>query len=56
MRFQVNSCAIGTVNCIVLPLEILPLGNPLEEFSIGSLFGSDDDDDLFLPLVSRRDY
>ncbi|MGC8475717.1 MAG: beta strand repeat-containing protein, partial [Acetobacteraceae bacterium] len=55
-RFQVNSCAIGTVNCIVLPILVLPEGNPLSEFSIGALFTGDDSDDLFLPLVSRRDY
>jgi len=55
-RFRFDSCAIGSVNCIVLPLEVLPIGNPLQEFSIGSLLNQDDDDDLFLPLVSRRDY
>jgi hypothetical protein len=55
-RFRVNSCAIGSVNCIVLPIEVLPLANPLQEFSIGSMLGSDEDDNLFLPLVSRRDY
>jgi hypothetical protein len=55
-RFQFNSCAIGTVNCVVLPVEVLPIGNPLSEFSIGALFNDDESDDLFLPLVSRRDY
>ncbi|MDE2583106.1 MAG: hypothetical protein KGL52_15835, partial [Rhodospirillales bacterium] len=55
-RFRINACAIASVNCIILPVEVLPLTNPLEEFSIGSLFGSDDDDQFFLPLVSRRDY
>ena len=55
-RYRFNSCAIGSVNCIVLPVEVLPLANPLEGFSLGSLFDSDEDDDLFLPLVSRRDY
>ena len=55
-RYRFNSCAIGSVNCIVLPVEVLPLANPLEGFSLGSLLDSDEDDDLFLPLVSRRDY
>ncbi|HVB66825.1 MAG TPA: hypothetical protein VNE67_03085, partial [Acetobacteraceae bacterium] len=55
-RYRFNSCAIGSVNCIVLPVEVLPLANPLEGFSLSSLLDSDEDDDLFLPLVSRRDY
>ena len=55
-RFRFNTCAIGSVNCVVLPVEVLPLANPLQEFSIGSLLNSDEDDSLFLPLVSRRDY
>ncbi|MGH7044723.1 MAG: beta strand repeat-containing protein, partial [Acetobacteraceae bacterium] len=55
-RYRFNSCAIASVNCVVLPIEVLPLANPLEEFSIGSMLDSDEDDDLFLPLVSRRDY
>jgi filamentous hemagglutinin family protein len=55
-RFRVNTCAIGSVNCVVLPVEVLPLANPLQGFSLGALLNSDEDDDLFLPLVSRRDY
>ncbi|MBW4090767.1 MAG: filamentous hemagglutinin N-terminal domain-containing protein [Proteobacteria bacterium] len=55
-RFRVNTCAIGSVNCVVLPVEVLPLANPLQGFSLGSMLNSDEDDDLFLPLVSRRDY
>jgi hypothetical protein len=61
-RFQINRCVIGTVSCIVLPIQVVPKGGPLSEpsfgvlFSIGALFNGDDSDDLFLPLVSRRDY
>jgi filamentous hemagglutinin family protein len=55
-RFRLNACAIGSVNCVVLPVEVLPLANPLQEFSIGSFFNPEQYNDLFLPLVSRRDY
>jgi len=55
-RFRMNTCAIGSVNCVVLPVEVLPLTNPLEEFSLGSLMNPFNEDELFLPIVSDRDY
>jgi hypothetical protein len=55
-RFRFNTCAIGSVNCVVLPVEVLPLTNPLEEFSLGSLMNPFNEDELFLPIVSDRDY
>jgi hypothetical protein len=44
------------VNCVLLPLETIPAASPLENFSIGALLDSGDDDSLLLPIVSNQDY
>jgi hypothetical protein len=33
-----------------------PAANPLNDFSIGSFYNSNDQDDLLLPIVSDQDY
>jgi hypothetical protein len=55
-NFRFNSCAIHSVNCVLLPTQGLPTANPLNDIVIGSLFNPDDQDDLLLPIVSDQDY
>ena len=55
-KFSLNHCPLHSINCVLLPLESLPAQNPLENFSIGTLLNSNDDDSLLLPIVSNRDY
>jgi hypothetical protein len=55
-NFRFNSCAIHSVNCVLLPTQGLPTANPLNDITIGSLFNPDDQDDLLLPIVSDQDY
>jgi hypothetical protein len=55
-QFRFNSCPIGSVNCIVLPVESVPPINPNQNLDIGNFQNSDDDSDLLLPNVSDQDY
>jgi hypothetical protein len=55
-KFSVNHCPIHSVNCVLLPLETLPMASPLADFTIGTLLDPNDDDALLLPIVSDRDY
>ena len=55
-RFRFNACPIGSVNCIVLPIEGVPLLNPTSELNIGNFRDTDDNSDLLLPLISDKDY
>ena len=54
--FRFNSCPIQSVNCILVPTLKPPAANPLNDFSIGSFYNSNDQDDLLLPIVSDQDY
>ncbi|HEY1588690.1 MAG TPA: hypothetical protein VGG00_03070, partial [Rhodanobacter sp.] len=54
--FRFNSCPIQSVNCILLPELKPPVANPLNDFSIGSFYNPNDQDDLLLPIVSDQDY
>ena len=54
--FRFNSCPIQSVNCILVPTLKPPVANPLNDFSIGSFYNSNDQDDLLLPIVSDQDY
>jgi hypothetical protein len=55
-NFRINSCPIGSVNCVLLPTQGVPTANPLNDINIGTLFNPNDDDDLLLPIVSDQDY
>ena len=55
-NFRINSCPIGSVNCVLLPTQGVPTANPLNDINIGTLFNPNEDDDLLLPIVSDQDY
>ncbi len=55
-NFRFNSCAIHSVNCVLLPTQGLPTASPLNDIYFGSVFNPNDEDDLLLPIVSDRDY
>ena len=42
-NFRINSCAVASVNCIVLTPQTVPVGNPLKELSL-SFFREQDDE------------
>lgn len=54
--FRINACAIHSVNCVLLPTQGVPVANPLNQINIGTLFNSNEEEDLLLPIVSNRDY
>jgi fibronectin-binding autotransporter adhesin len=55
-NFRINSCPIGSVNCVLLPSQAVPTANPLNDIYFASLFNPNDEDDLLLPIVSDQDY
>jgi filamentous hemagglutinin family protein len=56
VSFQINSCPVGSINCVLLTTQGIPAASPLNNFVIGSIFNPTDDDDLLLPLVSDEVY
>jgi hypothetical protein len=54
--FQINSCPIHSVSCVLLPSESVPTANPLNSIDIGTLTNPNEDEDLLLPIVSDQDY
>jgi hypothetical protein len=55
-NFQINSCPIHSVSCVLLPTLAVPVQNPLNDIDIGTLFNPNEDQDLLLPIVSDQDY
>jgi filamentous hemagglutinin len=55
-NYRFNACPIHSVHCVILAVEGLPPGSPLEDFSIAVLADRDSDEDLLLPIISDRDY
>jgi hypothetical protein len=55
-NYRFNDCPIGSVNCVLLPVEGISTGNPLNDFDLGAVSNPNDDDDLLLPAVSDQDY
>jgi hypothetical protein len=55
-HFRFNSCAIASVNCIVIPIQSVPPLNAAQDLNIGNFRDNDDDTDLLLPNVSDKDY
>ncbi|HTN12972.1 MAG TPA: hypothetical protein VL154_18540, partial [Acetobacteraceae bacterium] len=54
--YRFNACPIGSVNCVLMPVNVLPPINPLRNFFIGETRGDEDDLDLILPNVADEDY
>jgi hypothetical protein len=54
--YQFNACPIGSVNCIILPVETLPPGNPLQNFDIDQHKKKRLDKNVALPGVATRDF
>ena len=48
--FRFNNCPIASVNCVLLPVEGIPVGNPLDDFTLDSVANPNDEDELLLPL------
>jgi filamentous hemagglutinin family protein len=54
--FQFNACPIGSVNCIILPIESLPTANPLQNFDIEQRKRKSLNKNVTLPGVATRDF
>ncbi len=54
--FQFNACPIGSVNCIIIPIETLPTNNPLQNFDIDQRKKRKLDKNVALPGVATRDF
>ena len=53
--YRLNGCPIGSVNCVLLPIGLVPLTNPLRDVAL-DLRRDNGGDDLALPDVSSQDY
>ena len=54
--YRFNTCPIGSVNCVLLSVETLPAGDPLENFDISSRKRKWFDQNITLPGVAARDF
>jgi fibronectin-binding autotransporter adhesin len=54
--YRLNACPIASVNCVLIPLGVLPSANPLRDFVLDTGRYNSDDDDVALPDISSRDY
>jgi hypothetical protein len=56
LRFQINACAVGSLNCVLLsPQQALPVVNPVFDLIIPSALPPGGEDEL-LPNVPVEDY
>jgi hypothetical protein len=56
-KYQVNSCPITSINCVILTSQLVPAGSPLLQNILGGVLPDMfDDPDFILPSVSDRDY
>jgi hypothetical protein len=55
-QYRINNCAVGSVNCVVVTPEEVPVTNPVQNILIGTTQAQDDNPDLILPNVAERDY
>ncbi len=55
-KFQFNSCPIGSVNCIILPIEAVPTSNPLQNFDISQRKRRRLDKNVQLPGIATHDF
>ena len=53
-NFRINSCAVASVNCIVLTPQTVPVGNPLKELSLSFFREQDDESQLVVPNVTDQ--
>jgi filamentous hemagglutinin family protein len=55
-NYRFNACPIGSYNCTVLPVEVLPAGNPLQNFDISPHKRKRLNKAVVLPGIAARDY
>ena len=54
--YRFNTCPIGSVNCTILPIELPPEGNPLQNFDIAPRKRKRLDHGVQLPGIATRDF
>ncbi len=55
-NYRFNACPVGSVNCVLLPINGVPPINPLRDLAIGAARNVQDDTDAMIPNVSDEDY
>ena len=56
IRYTINACVIGSVNCTTIPIEVPPPTNPLDNFDIGPPKKRRLDRHVRLPNIATKDY
>lgn len=52
--YRINSCAISSVNCIILQPQLVPIGDPLKELVLNFFREQEEDDSLLLPNITDQ--
>jgi hypothetical protein len=55
-RYQINSCPVASVNCILLSPILVPVTNPVQDVEVSGVGSRQDDPDLILPNVGEQDF
>jgi hypothetical protein len=55
-KYQINGCPIGSVNCILLIVQIPVVTDPLKELGVSTSRDNPDDPDIYVPNVAERDF
>jgi filamentous hemagglutinin family protein len=55
-NYRFNACIIGSVNCTVLPVLVLPEASPLQDFDLTTTRRRHLDRDVRLPGIAAKDY
>ena len=53
-NYQINGCAISSVNCVVLQPTLVPVGNPLKELSLNFFREQDERFELMVPNITDQ--
>ena len=53
-NYRINSCAVASVNCVILTPQTVPVGNPLKELSLSFFREQDDESQLVVPNVTDQ--
>ena len=53
-NYQINGCAIASINCVVLQPQAVPVTNPLKSLALTFFDNQDDERDVLVPNVSDQ--
>ncbi|WP_137181645.1 filamentous hemagglutinin N-terminal domain-containing protein [Roseomonas sp. AR75] len=55
-EYQINNCPVGSVNCVLLIVQLPVVTDPLKELGVSTTRDDRDDPDIYVPNVAERDF